>query len=225
MTEAEWLVSNDPAPMRTFLAGWGEQPKWSERKKRLFMCACCRRVWSELSDERSRRAIIAAEDYVEGTTSLEKLEAAGEAALRVSAAYWEGGGFERSDPRPLSDAAFNVTVSSDYWGGAPLFVAPDEIILRAVRNRRGEEVAQAAILREIIGNPFQPMAFSQEWRTDTVLSLAQQMYDAREFSAMPILADALQDAGCEDAEILNHCRSGTVHVRGCWVVDLVLEKE
>ena len=51
------------------------------------------------------------------------------------------------------------------------------------------------------------------------------MYDARDFSAMPILADALQDAGCDSDDILNHCRSGGVHVRGCWVVDLVLGKE
>ncbi|MCI0699875.1 MAG: hypothetical protein L0241_02155, partial [Planctomycetia bacterium] len=64
------------------------------------------------------------------------------------------------------------------------------------------------------------------WRTDTALSLARQMYESREFSAMPILADALQDAGCENEDILNHCRdTSQVHVRGCWVVDLVLGKE
>ena len=51
------------------------------------------------------------------------------------------------------------------------------------------------------------------------------MYEARDFGAMPILADALQDAGCEDAAILDHCRDANgVHVRGCWVVDLVLGK-
>lgn len=88
-----------------------------------------------------------------------------------------------------------------------------------------ERVAQIPLLHCIFGNPFRPVVFSPSWRTDTALSLAQQMYDSRDFGAMPILADALQDAGCEDEQILSHCRSETIHVRGCWVVDLVLGKE
>jgi len=82
-----------------------------------------------------------------------------------------------------------------------------------------------AFLRDIFGNPFRPVAFAPEWRTDTVVALARQMYDAREFGAMPILADALQDAGCEEGQILEHCRGTGPHVRGCWVVDFVLGKE
>jgi hypothetical protein len=82
------------------------------------------------------------------------------------------------------------------------------------------------LLRDIFGNPFRPVTFSPEWRTDTAMSLARTMYDAREFSAMPILADALQDAGCDNEDILSHCRDGTLkHVRGCWVVDHVLGKQ
>ncbi|WP_246524616.1 hypothetical protein [Gemmata palustris] len=69
------------------------------------------------------------------------------------------------------------------------------------------------------------MPFSPSWRTDTVLALASQMYKSREFSAMPILADALQDAGCDATDVLNHCRGPGPHVRGCWVVDRVLGKE
>jgi hypothetical protein len=84
---------------------------------------------------------------------------------------------------------------------------------------------QPTLLREIFGNPFRPVPFSQAWRTDTTLALARQMYEARDFSAVPILADALQDAGCDNEDILNHCRAPGVHVRGCWVVDLVLGKE
>lgn len=80
------------------------------------------------------------------------------------------------------------------------------------------------MFRDIFGNPFHPAMFSTQWRTDTALTLARQMYDSRDFSAMPILADALQDAACENDDILNHCRSGGVHVRGCWVVDLVIDK-
>jgi hypothetical protein len=86
-----------------------------------------------------------------------------------------------------------------------------------------EQTAQSALLRDIFGNPFRPVAFNPAWRTDTAVSLARTMYESREFGAMPILADALQDAGCEDEQILNHCRDANQpHVRGCWVCDLVL---
>ncbi|WP_239465732.1 hypothetical protein [Gemmata sp. SH-PL17] len=81
------------------------------------------------------------------------------------------------------------------------------------------------MLRDIFGNPFRPVAFSSAWRTPTVLALAAQVYESRDFSAVPILADALQDAGCDNADILDHCRGTGAHVRGCWVVDLVLGKE
>jgi hypothetical protein len=81
------------------------------------------------------------------------------------------------------------------------------------------------LICELFGNPFRPIPFNPAWRTDTAVTLARQMYESREFSAMPILADALQDAGCENEEALNHCRDANqVHVRGCWVVDLVLGK-
>jgi hypothetical protein len=87
-----------------------------------------------------------------------------------------------------------------------------------------EAESQASVLRDIFGNPFRPVAFSTAWRTDTAVALARQMYEAREFGAMPILADALQDAGCDSDAILDHCRGPGPHVRGCWVVDLVLGK-
>jgi hypothetical protein len=80
-------------------------------------------------------------------------------------------------------------------------------------------------LLDIFGNPFRPVTFPPSWRTDIVLTLARQVYESRDFSAMPILADALQDAGCDNDDILNHCRGDGPHMRGCWVVDLVLGKE
>ena len=80
-----------------------------------------------------------------------------------------------------------------------------------------------AVEAEVAPNP--SVTFSPEWRTSTAVALAQRMYDSREFSAMPILADALQDAGCDSADVLEHCRGPGPHVRGCWVVDLVLGKE
>ncbi len=82
------------------------------------------------------------------------------------------------------------------------------------------------LLRDIFGNPFRPVPFSPKWATDTAVSLARTMYESRDFSAMPILADAFQDAGCDSEDILNHCRDvNATHVRGCWVVDRVLGKE
>jgi hypothetical protein len=84
---------------------------------------------------------------------------------------------------------------------------------------------QVAVIHDLFGNPFRPVAFASEWRTDTAVTLAKQMYESRDFSAMPILADALQDAGCDSNDVLSHCRDvNQVHVRGCWVVDLVLGK-
>ena len=84
--------------------------------------------------------------------------------------------------------------------------------------------SQSHRLRDVVGNPFRPVAFAPEWLTSDVLALARQMYESRDFGAMPILADALQDAGCDNTDVLNHCRGDGPHVRGCWVVDLVLGK-
>jgi hypothetical protein len=82
------------------------------------------------------------------------------------------------------------------------------------------------LLKEIAGNPFRPVEFDSAWRTVDVMLLARGIYDEKAFDRMPILADAMQDAGCESAEILNHLRDPhATHVRGCWALDLVLEKE
>jgi hypothetical protein len=100
-----------------------------------------------------------------------------------------------------------------------------ELMHRQDRDRDRIITVVTELLRDIFGNPFRPVAFSPVWRTDTAVSLAKQMYESRDFSAMPILADALQDAGCDSDELLNHCRGEGPHVRGCWAIDLVLGKE
>jgi hypothetical protein len=106
-------------------------------------------------------------------------------------------------------APFDVDIPPDEWETA---------IKEAVRR------TQTQRLRDIFGNPFRPVTFDPSWQTSTVVALAKQMYESRDFSPMPILADALQDAGCDHADILDHCRGPGPHVRGCWVVDLVLGK-
>jgi hypothetical protein len=83
---------------------------------------------------------------------------------------------------------------------------------------------QCILLRDILGNPFRPVALDPAWRTPAVLHLARAIYDDRAFDQLPVLADALEEAGCASREVLDHCRSPGPHVRGCWVVDLVLGK-
>lgn len=112
----------------------------------------------------------------------------------------------------------------------------DTKILVAMTRGTGElEASGARIVNESLTEAIQArraewdaperVAFASDWRTDTVLALARQMDGSGDFGAMPILADALQDAGCGDDNILGHCRGPGPHVRGCWVVDLVLGKE
>ncbi|MBN9516925.1 hypothetical protein J0H58_00170 [bacterium] len=80
------------------------------------------------------------------------------------------------------------------------------------------------MLCEVFGSPFRPVSFEGEWRTEAVVALARGMYESRNFTAMSVLADALEDAGCSNDDILSHCRGDGPHVRGCWVVDAVLGK-
>ena len=119
------------------------------------------------------------------------------------------------EARPLesaiSDAAVRLTVYD--FGSA-----------EEVSRWRARLHVVAAYLRDIFGNPFRPVAFDTAWRTENTVGLAARLYEERDFAAMPILADALEESGCDNPDILSHCREPGVHVRGCWVVDLVLGK-
>ncbi|MCE9560579.1 MAG: hypothetical protein K8U57_00860 [Planctomycetes bacterium] len=88
-----------------------------------------------------------------------------------------------------------------------------------------EPAVQSALLRCVFGNPFQPVKLDPQWLTSTVTALAAGIYADRAFDRLPILADALQDAGCDCELLLSHCRELGQHCRGCWVVDILLEKE
>ncbi len=87
-----------------------------------------------------------------------------------------------------------------------------------------EEFAQCNLIRDIFGNPFRPVAADPAWITPIVVAIAAAIYDDRAFDRLPVLADALEEAGCTNADVLLHCREPGEHVRGCWVVDLVLGK-
>jgi hypothetical protein len=126
-----------------------------------------------------------------------------------------------------------LAAAQDVFHGGDGYQAYEEYLLEADDNSptytgpiyAAESEAHCDIIRDIFGNPFRPVTFSPEWRTDTAVTLAWQMYESRDFSAMPILADALQDAGCDTEAILAHCRDeNATHVRGCWVVDGLLGK-
>jgi hypothetical protein len=90
--------------------------------------------------------------------------------------------------------------------------------------RESERMEQAEILREIVENPFLKWTFEPSWRTSTVLDVAATIYERKSFDQLPILADALQDAGCDAEELLNHLRAEVPHYKGCWAMDWVLGK-
>lgn len=223
MTEADWLAATAPKPMLKFL-----REKASDRKLRLFSCACCRRGWHRLGDTRSRQAIEVTEQYADGL--------AGEEELALTSVLAEEA-FQSTSWNDNGGANQLVTLAA--WGTtAPTtepFVLDDEMLPGFVASAvflmgdyaddpETERREQSSLLRDIIGNPFRPTAAAPAWLTPGVVALARRMYDERDFSAMPILADALQDAGCEQPDVLAHCRGDGPHVRGCWVVDLVLGK-
>jgi hypothetical protein len=135
-------------------------------------------------------------------------------------------GFERY--RPTLDPSGDVKVRRRSVGRDEahelLNRANSEHMSRRADRERDEESAQCRLYRDVYGYPFEVVTFERAWRTSTVLGLCRQMYDTHDFSGMPVLADALQDAGCDHDEILGHCREPGEHARGCWVVDLALGK-
>jgi hypothetical protein len=122
----------------------------------------------------------------------------------------------------VSNAKFTAYVfgwANDDGPSAPRDGSPDSEGLRESHLR-----LQHAVFCDIVGDPAHPVPFDLRWRTSDVMGVADAIYDEKAFVRLPILADALMDAGCEEEQIISHCRSNGPHVRGCWVVDLVLGK-
>jgi hypothetical protein len=234
VTEAEWLTSEKPRPMLSVV--W---PHQRVRKLQLFALACVSLVVPFLTDPRSRKALAVYEAHIDGDCTEAELIAAFVEANRVP---WEVSRDSITPQRRAAEIAADlcrITPGNQLdWLGLrdffPFHLASAACLFTSrgtgsstaeqERSSRTEQARQADLVREIFGNPFRPAECRSEWRTGTVLALAWQMYEAREFSATPILADALQDAGCDNEDILSHCRdTGAAHVRGCWALDLVLE--
>jgi len=230
VTEAEWLACEDPTVMLEHLYETFRSDLATERKLRLFAVACCRRVWHLLSDDRSRAALEAVELYVDGSQGAADLNAACRAAADTATEIVD---FPYAD---AAHAAYRTAAGDDFDPGyaaadtAPFAAANAAVSLwpeaaATYDTYRALECAvQSQLFRDIFGNPFRPAALDPAWRTETVLALARGIYEERAFDRMPILADALQDAGCTDEDVLGHCRGPGPHARGCWVVDLILGK-
>jgi hypothetical protein len=215
MNEAEWNSCTDPTPMLKFLRTSG---KLSERKARLFAVACCRRIWPRLRDDRSRTAVEVAERYADGLTTRQELGVACNAANRNTS----GAAIRRAVlvtaarvVRPRVAAVY----ASHIAGNA----------------ERDERAAQAALLRDLYGLlPFHPVSANLallSWGGGTVRRLAEAAYKHRllpdgtlDRNRLAVLADALEEASCTDAELLAHLRSPGPHVRGCFALDAVLGK-
>jgi hypothetical protein len=228
MTEEEWLVGTEPKAMLELLVA-----KVSDRKLRLFACACCRRIWSLILDERWRTAVKFAEDYADQRCSRERLQVEWDAEGMTAVGHAVDGATAMDAGWGAGWTARNVVeaiVSDDRHSLMPKNFGDMTAWLAFTHERKrsiehAERTIQTTLLRDIVGNPFRPLNFDPSWQTLSAVRLAQSIYDERAFDKMPELADALERAGCHDEAILGHCREPGEHVRGCWVVDLVLGKE
>lgn len=250
MTEPQWLTATEPSEMWLFvleraMQRFRESGDTNDRKMRLFACACCRRVWDLLPDERSRRGIELAERYADGhALSAEEFVAwfaagavfaeRGSSFLQVSttdeaAAYWATSCAANvaSDVPDIEDAITGAATAraAAAFPGAPIdFLETEEGARASEEALQAEAVEQCHLLRCIFGNPFRPTALDRAGLTPDVLALAQGIYDRRDFARLPYLAAALERHGGGDAELLAHLRAPGPHALGCAALDSVLGK-
>jgi hypothetical protein len=245
MTEHEWLACGAPEAMLKYLQDCGRA---GDRKLRLFTCACCRRIWDALPPP-SRRAVEVVERFVDGLAGEEERRAAESSAGVLVRSLGE---FVPPDVRITGAAARGVwaalmaIATRETFRSAHLRSRP-EAPTRALRGaydaarevraalqvgckteplrvEKGVAREQSQLLRCIFGNPFRSASFDPALRTPAVLALAGTAYEERRFEELPLLADALEEAGCADDDLLAHLRSGGAHARGCWALDLILGK-
>jgi hypothetical protein len=252
MTPEAWFAATNPVPLFAAAledpANRGSRAPAFVRRLRLFNCATARQVWDLLSTD-ARSAVQASERYAEGratrtdliATALEQQFGTVTATQLARMAALEANVLVENDPRLTIASDLHVFILNR-WIASSMYAA------RAVATRDvgpappgrpttpewhaawtaafdAARATQADYFRDIIPPPrYQPKR-NPQWITSTVLALARQMDDSGDFSAVPILADALQDAGCDDETLLGCCRTaGNNHVRGNWVVELVLER-
>jgi hypothetical protein len=212
MTVEEWDSSTDRDAML-----FSMRYTASEAKLRLFACACCRLVWDLLPGPKSRKAVEVAEDFAEGLAERPRLTAAGKAARReadpvedANVAYW------------ATEADVGVMLVNACWCSVILSARrSDPDVAEAIR---GETVAaQCDLLRDLFTPLHRPTLDPAwlAWGDGLVTKLADGISEERAFDRMPILGDALEDAGCADRRILSHCREGKRHARGGGVLEVI----
>jgi hypothetical protein len=223
MTEAEWLACIDHQPMLKFLHG-----RTSDRKLRLFSVACCFRYSRLLKDERCFKAVQVGERFADGLIAGEELFEAEEVIWRAD----QSGELESDGLGPACAYCCYRADDGSYPSGIAgevanqILIANDEI--QSAERYEAECKSLSNYVRCVFGNPFRSVGVHPAWlawNDGTVQKIAKSIYEDRAFDRMPILADALEDAGCNNTDILNHCRNPGEHVRGCWVIDALLGKE
>jgi hypothetical protein len=221
MTEAEWEVCTDPERMLGFLtqgmnsifplSWWKVIPfRVSRRALRLFAVACCRRIENLLTEEAGRKAVEVAERYADGLASDRELRAAYSAAAGGNHASRAAAASCAADP------AWAALFASRGALDATAAACPDAA--------DGMWWVQAALVRDIFGNPWKTVVLDPGCLSPDVTAVVQPIYDKRRFSDLPVLGDALEEAGWKIPALVEHCRSGGEHVRGCWAVDLLLAR-
>jgi hypothetical protein len=242
MTEAEWLAATDPAMLTKHMRG-----KASDRKFRLFAVACCRLNADPDSTDLFRHGLELIERFADGAATDRELESvwrdailfdtderrqlaegpASPEASRISLdrrqAYLISAAAKPPDGLISHLGTKTGGIKGSFIGGIPY---PEWQFSAVWTVRVGlDESESVALLRDLFGDPFRPFTPEPRWLTADVRGLAHSIYDDRAFDRLPILADALLDAGCDNEDILSHCRSPGPHVRGCWVVDLLTGRE
>jgi len=230
MTEAEWLASGDIDHMLGWVS-WNcdERPRPSNhRGLRLFACGCVRAAREPFTNDQLRKAVELVEGFADSRTNEQRNQI--KAARQISRALFQVEyRIERGihiDPPTASyfllDALVRVSASDAAYETHHRCRQYDQ---EAGRSVAASYETRRRLLIDIFGNSFRRMILKPRWRTADVLGLARGIYEDRAFDRLPLLADALMDAGCADEAVLAHCRGDGPHVRGCWVVDLVLDKE
>jgi hypothetical protein len=222
MTEKEWLNNRlDPQAMVGVLQSRSfNRTKAGKRKLRLFACGCCRLFWDLLTVSLLRQCVEVAEQFAEAQVSKQELQKHYESARLL-----ETGPLTLTLDEPTWRQNTAIAMAVDV-AQPNAFSAAFAMTTYPVTNFEKERATSLYwLLHCVFGNPFRPITLNPQWLTPTVKALAEQIYNDRTFDRMPVLADALEEAGCTVKEVLEHCRNGGEHVRGCWVVDQVLGKE
>jgi hypothetical protein len=226
VTDQQWLHCDDPERMIAFLV------KKRSRKMRLAAVAACRLFSGLLLDGRSAAALEVAERFADGLATDEEREAARENAGHAVAAMGDAYAAAVEAPGPTGEKGedFMYAVGVAEAAQAAASEQPEVAFSYLPASRYDFYFAHSAnILRDVFG-PAIRVAFDPRWLTPTVTALAREIYNERKFDEMPLLAKALEGAGCEERAILEQCRLVDhyglgPHVRGCWVLDLVLDRE